>query len=275
MTIPIIFSKLLGKKIIYISAGSLKKRNDDNEIIRIIENSILKRINYQLSDKICLYSTRMADATFLLKYKSKIFISQEHIIDREKLFISNPINRRNLIVGYVGRFSSEKGIINLVESIKLINDIEKDVHFLIIGEGPLKPYIEEFSKNNHLIDVLEIHEWVDHDKLNYYYNQFKILVIPSYTEGLPNVMLEAIFSGTPVLATPVGSIPDYIQNNLTGFLLPDNSKESIATNILSVLHNPNLEKITENAYNSIKEKFILEDNIKQYAKVIDDLLVGN
>jgi len=60
---------------------------------------------------------------------------------------------------------------------------------------------------------------VDHQELTGYLNEFKVLILPSYTEGLPGVILEAMACGTPVLITGVGSIPDIIDDHVNGFLL--------------------------------------------------------
>ena len=68
--------------------------------------------------------------------------------------------------------------------------------------------------------------WISHDELPSYLNMLKLLVVPSYTEGLPNIVIEAMSCGTPVLATPVGGVPDLIEDGITGFILEDNFPET-------------------------------------------------
>ena len=64
----------------------------------------------------------------------------------------------------------------------------------------------------------------------------KLLVLPCYTEGLPNVMLDAMACGTLVLAISVGAIPDPIKNDETRFIMGDNSPECIARSVVKALN---------------------------------------
>jgi glycosyltransferase involved in cell wall biosynthesis len=97
--------------------------------------------------------------------------------------------------------------------------------------------------------------WISHDDLPGYLNQLRLLVLPSYTEGLPNIMLEAMACGTPVLATPVGAIPDVIIDGKTGFIMENNSPECIAENVIRALNSPDLERIAENGRRFVEENF--------------------
>ena len=113
--------------------------------------------------------------------------------------------------------------------------------------------------------------WVPHDKLPDYLNELKLVVLPSYTEGLPNLMLEAMACGTPVLATPVGAIPDMITDGETGFIMEDNSPACIAENVMRALEHPDLERIVENARALVEREFTYETAVERYRRILDDL----
>lgn len=90
---------------------------------------------------------------------------------------------------------------------------------LIGGDGELKESIAASLQEQGVTARVELPGWISHDDLPRYLNQLRLLVLPSYTEGLPNIMLEAMACGTPVLATPVGAIPDVIIDGRTGFVM--------------------------------------------------------
>jgi glycosyltransferase involved in cell wall biosynthesis len=112
---------------------------------------------------------------------------------------------------------------------------------------------------------------VSHDEVPRYLNQLKLLVIPSYSEGLPNVILEAMASGTPVLATPVGSIPDIITGGETGFIMENNSPECIAKNVIRALNHPNLGQISQNGAALIEKEYRYDVLRARYESIIAGL----
>ena len=100
-----------------------------------------------------------------------------------------------------------------------------------------------------------------------YLNKLKLLVLPSHTEGLPNIILEAMACGTPVLATRAGAIPDVIENGKTGFILENNSKMCIRENITDFINYKNKEEIVERSLKKVKKEFSYEnvfDNWKDF-----------
>ena len=77
--------------------------------------------------------------------------------------------------------------------------------------------------------------------------------------------------GTPVLATPVGGIPDVIKDGETGFILEDNLPECIAENVIRALNHQNLEKIAKNARKVIEDEYTYEAAVERYRKILKEL----
>jgi glycosyltransferase involved in cell wall biosynthesis len=84
-------------------------------------------------------------------------------------------------------------------------------------------------------------------------------------------MLEAMACGTPVLATPVGAIPDIIKDGETGFILENNSRECIKENIFRVFNHPDLDKIIQAARNLVEKDFSFESSVQRYKKILDQI----
>ena len=116
--------------------------------------------------------------------------------------------------------------------------------------------------------MIEFPGWVSHDDLPYSLNQLRLLVIPSYTEGGPTIMIEAIACGTPVPATQSDLVPDFIRDAETGFIMEDNSPECIGENVSRALSSPNLEEIAENARLFLEEHLTVEHSIREWKRIL-------
>jgi glycosyltransferase involved in cell wall biosynthesis len=271
LILPIFIAKLLNKKVIIASAGSLTKSAQAANDVLAGSLALLQSFTYNLADRIILYSNGLIEEHSLQKYKSKISITQNHFVNFNLFKIDTQLNARRDLIGYIGRFSEEKGILNFVKAIPAILKEKHEFCFLIGGDGQLKDEIEKYSTKYNLGGKINITGWISHDKLPHYLNELKLIVLPSYTEGLPNIMLEAMACGTPILASPVGAIPDLIKDGETGFIMADNSPECIARNIIRALNHPYLEKIADNGRALVEKEFTFEKAVERYRELLNSL----
>jgi glycosyltransferase involved in cell wall biosynthesis len=273
LAIPMTISFLLRKKTFLVIGGWMENDNklkgDMNKINAIIL-IFFKKISLLLSSKIILYSNSLIERWNLSKYKNKILINNTNFINFDDIKSKNLSEKKKIIIGYIGRLSEEKGVMNFVKSMpNILNKV--DVQFLIGGDGPLSNEINDFIKKNNLEDKVISTGWIPHNKICSRINQLNILILPSYTEGLPSIILEAMACGTPVLATDVGAVPDVIRDNETGFIMDDNSIECITKNVIKVLQYEDLQKVVDNAFNLVKKEYSYENTLKKWIKVLNNI----
>ena len=272
LLLPVLTLKLLGKPVILSLAASFPTMIEAQKNISFLSTlpKFLEIINYSLSNKIILYSPNLIKEWKLEKYRNKISIAHEHFLDFDKFKIKKKFDERENLVGYIGRLSEEKGTLNFVIAIPEISKEKDDLEFLIGGDGPLCDEIKKHLDENALNEKVNLAGWIPHDKLPDYLNELNLVVLPSYTEGLPNLMLEAMACGTPVLATPVGAIPDMITDGETGFIMGNNSAACIAENVMRALEHPDLEMIVRNARTLVEREFTYEAAVEKYRRILEE-----
>jgi len=274
LTPTMLLAKLLRKPVILALTSSAEKMfgTQKDRLTKVV--ILLVKINYALASRIILYSDNLIEDWHLGKYRDKVSIAHEHIVDFDNFNVQRPLKDRDNLVGYIGRLSAEKGILNFIEAMPLILHDKPETQILIGGDGKLKGVVEvifatmpslALNKDTNYIG------WIPRDQLPTYLNELKLLIIPSHTEGLPNIMLEAMACGIPILATVVGTIPEIIKDGETGFILKDTSPEAIAEDIKRALGNPNLDKIARNAWELVRKEYTWKAAIESYQNIFTNL----
>jgi glycosyltransferase involved in cell wall biosynthesis len=274
LVLPNLAARFLGKKVIVRSDGrssvALLKRNYKKaNKSKIALWSMIERITYLSANKILPESEYMINFYNLQKYQNKVSIGSKYV-NTTCFKKTKELTERIYQIGYVGRLSAEKGVLEFAYSLSVIQKNKKG-RVVIIGEGDLKDKIKEILINNKNIEKIELIGWIEHKKIPSYLNDMKLLVLPSYNEGLPSIVPEAMACGTPVLATPVGGIPDLIKDGETGFIMDDNSPACIAENVMRALEHPNLDKIVKNARELVEEEFTYEAVVERYGKILENI----
>jgi glycosyltransferase involved in cell wall biosynthesis len=275
--LPLLIAMLLKKKVVLTVTGSVSnavKMQYGEKLFGLgrvffVAVRMLERLNFHIADLIAVESESIIDFQGLNKFRKKVTINGAMYVDTNLLTIKKKLKDKRNLVGYIGRLASGKGIPDFIKAMSLILKERGEVEFLIGGDGPLFDEIKKDLNDNGLRDKVKLTGWITHDKLPDYLNELKVLVLPSYSEGLPNIMLEALACGTPVLATPVGGVPDVIKDGETGFILENNSPEVIAENVMLVLEHPDLERIMENGRGLVEREFSYDAAVERYRKILN------
>jgi len=271
LIMPLLLCRMLNKEVfLYLGGMGSNVLKQTNSLLYPAYH-IVSRLSYAFANKIILYSPHLIHAWDLDVYKDSISIAHEHFLDFNTFTVTTPLPDRPPLIGYIGRLSGEKGVQHFAQALPAILSDWQDLRVLIGGDGELKESIEASLQEGGVTIHVDLPGWIAHDDLPSYLNQIRLLVLPSYTEGLPNIMLEAMACGTPVLATPVGAIPDVIIDGKTGFIMGNNSPECIAENVIRALNSPDLERIAENGRRFVEENFTFECVVERWKEVLEEI----
>jgi len=178
---------------------------------------------------------------------------------------------------FVGRIRPGKGLENLIKSIKLVIDKGCDVHLHVVGptnDLHYLKYLQELAKKMEVREHVEFIGSIPDDALLNEYAECSIFVLPSSIESNPIVLLEAMASGKPVIATNVGGIPYMIEDGKNGFLVNYGDIEGLAEKILKLMNDKKLRDfIAENGKKTAMKyswENISEETYEVYRHVYED-----
>lgn len=142
-------------------------------------------------------------------------------------------------VAFLGRFEEQKGLFDLFAAIRGLHDRGVDVRLTLAGgkdEGGVVAALERFD----LSGVVSVRGWLGAPAVAELLRQCTLLVLPSYSEGLPMVLLESMMCGTPIVSCPVGGVPLIVKDERNGLLVPPGDIPALEKAINRLLSSPEL-----------------------------------
>lgn len=163
---------------------------------------------------------------------------------------------------YVGALENYKGIWQSIKAVRVCNLAGVQVEFNLLGEwGDEKQKIEicRFIESKKLGHIIKIHKpQFNESKWEFYFNT-SILLHPTFWDGQPLTILEAMGCGLAIITTPVGAIPDTVEHGKNGIVLSENTPENIFTAIKYYYDNRNeLQQVAKNNIKTFNERFTLD-----------------
>lgn len=253
--------KKFDKKVILHLHGAKFKEYYENECNT--KKQLYIKNTFEMCDSIIVLGEEWKE--WLKKYVNKeITVLHNSVNVPEENYYSNDSN--NIVM--LGRLEERKGTYDLLE---VINDIVKkyeNIKFVLAGDGDLERLdkkIEELKIPPKNIRVLG---WIDSNERNKLLKDCLIYVLPSYNEGMPMSILEAMSYGIPCISTNVGSIPSVIENNINGIIINPGDKDSLKDSLLKLLDNEKLRaEYSVLSYRKIENEFCLQNHIQNLLKI--------
>lgn len=185
-----------------------------------------------------------------------------------------PVPHNKLHLMYMGEVSKRKGCFDLLQVLADYQDYFKNKLEVRIGGNSVDGDINTFIKENHLDSFVKYEGWVSGQLKKECLEWEDVYILPSYNEGLPIAILEAMSYSHPVISTPVGGIPEILKNGSNGKLVQPGDKEAIAEAILFYIENKTSIQIEgENGYKVVQRFFpekVLADLTNIYQQVLSE-----
>ena len=173
---------------------------------------------------------------------------------------------------FVGNLRPEKGLSYLIEAMEYIAKKDINSRLLIVGEGPQKENLEKLVTKLNINDRVTFSGKAATDEVPVYLKNSDIFVLPSLQEGFPNVLLEAMASGLPVVATDVNGINEIIEDCKNGFLVESKNSKEIAEKILLLLEDDDLRKRISKQNMKKASKYSWQQTVQMLENVYDNTL---
>jgi len=261
--IPFIYITKLMRKPILLHMHACKFDVFYNDLNKTKQKIVRSTLN--TSDGIICLSKSWADVYNKLSQRKTYIIN-----NTVPKLLKNPYDMKSKVITFMGFIGSRKGVFDLLEAIKDLNGTY-DYHLEICGSGEEVKLKNKIIENN-LQSVTTFHGWIGSKEKDIILRRTSIFILPSYDEGFPMVLLEAMSYGIPVISTPVGGIPELVEKE-NGFLIKPGDIYSLKEKIQFLLEHSNIrEQISINNYNTINQKFSMDYTFNRLEMIYDELL---
>jgi len=244
------------------------------------------RLSMQLTRKVILKADQLVSVSNALKIAAnKLVKSKKEIVHvyngcdlnticysekyRRAVRAERGIPKKDKVIIYVGRLLKTKGVYELVDAFLNLNVKYSNLRLILVGEGPECATINKITYSNNKIYLAGN---VPHNEINQWLSASDIFVLPSYNEGLPNVILEAMACALPVVASKVGGIPEAVQDGRSGILVNKGDKNSLVKSIDYLLNNEEVAReMGRNGLRIIEQKFSWQRNAEEMIKIYKEV----
>ena len=135
----------------------------------------------------------------------------------------------------IGRLCAEKGQLLLIAAMARLANVIPDVELSLIGDGPLRPLLHQRIEEFGLADRVHLLGWQSSDRVREEILASRALIVASFAEGLPVVVMEALALGRPVASTQIAGIPELVETGKSGWLFPAGDEDALVEAIQRVL----------------------------------------
>ena len=176
---------------------------------------------------------------------------------------------------FVGRLAGVKGVPMLFEALTQVLTDVPDLRVTMVGDGPERKDLEVQAKQRGLDQVVSFAGYQSQAAVADILRQADMLVLPSFAEGVPVTLMEAMAARLPVLTTVVGGIPELVEDGQSGFLVPPGNVQKLADRLKDLLGDPDMRaRMGAHGRAKVVEEFDLDKEAGRLHRLMADYLGG-
>lgn len=176
---------------------------------------------------------------------------------------------------YTGRLSAAKGLPILFEALGRVVLHHPDLVLTLVGDGPDRQALETLTADLKLSPYLKFVGYQSQDAVCEYLHKSDIFVLPSFSEGLPVALMEALAAGVPVVTTTVAGISELVEDGVNGYLVPPGAVEPLVKRLMQLLENEDLrERMGQAGRIKVEQEFNLAQEVPWLKKIMEAALFG-
>ena len=168
---------------------------------------------------------------------------------------------------FAGRFDPQKNLVFFINVLRRISDLEWEMD--MIGDGPLMGTVRDKLQAVGLAERVHLQGWVDHATVETIMSQSDILVLPSTSEGMPVVGVEALAHGLAILGSDIGGLADVVQDGVNGFLCTVNEADAFERALRTMLTSDDLLRKMKGESRQLAHKFDLQAIVTRYEEIFE------
>lgn len=176
-----------------------------------------------------------------------------------------PVREGPLKMVAIGRFVEQKGQMGLVRALRHLKDSHPDAQLALVGDGEMRVDLERAVAEAGLGDMVRFTGWLDQDGVKAEIDAAHALVMPSFAEGLPMVVMEAMAAARPVIATYIAGTPELVLEGQTGWLVPAGDDRALARAIEMLADTPieDLTRMGETGRARVLQRHDIDDQARK------------
>lgn len=184
----------------------------------------------------------------------------------------NQLGKRLL---YVGRLSAAKGLPVLLESLAMLKSSHPEIFLTVVGDGEDRAELEQMTAGLELNDNVKFVGYKSQAEVREYMQETDVFVLPSFAEGVPVSLMEAMAAGVPVVTTQIAGVSELVENGVSGYIVPPGDVITLAERIKILLTEPQLRtQFGAAGREKVEKEFNLNHEVARLYRVMTAALDG-